>query len=63
MSSYGVHRVERVELRDIRILSDGTPCRCIYITDRDGNRHDITLFANSTDPDALRFGIEKETAE
>ena len=60
MSSYVLHRVTRVELREIRILQDGTPCQHIYITDRDGNRHDVTLFADGTDADALRFDIKKE---
>ena len=63
MSSYALHHVTRVELRDIRILQDGTPCRHIYVFDRDGNRHDITLFGDSTDADALRFDLEKETTE
>ena len=63
MSSYALHHVTRVELRDIRILQDGTPCRHIYITDRDGNRHDITLIADGKSADALRFDLEKETTE
>jgi hypothetical protein len=50
-------------LREIRTLPDGTPSRHIYITDRDGQRHEITLFANGTDADTLRFDVEKETAE
>jgi hypothetical protein len=61
VTSYGIHWVTRVELREIRILPDGTPSRRICITDRNGNYHDITLFA--TDADALRFDIEKEIAE
>ena len=63
MTSYGIHWVTRVKLCEIRILPDGTPSRHIYITDRNGNHHDITLFANSTDVDALRFDVEKETTE
>ena len=63
MTFYGIHWVTRVELREIRTLPDGTPSRAIHITDRDGRRHDITLFANGTDADALRFDIEKETTE
>jgi hypothetical protein len=59
VTSYGTHWVTRVELREILILPDGTPVRRICITDRDGNCHDITLFANGTDADALRFDIEK----
>ena len=63
MTFYGIHWVARVELREIRTLPCGTPSRAIYITDRDGQRHEITLFANGTDADALRFDIEKETTE
>ena len=63
MTFYGIHWVTRVELRKIRTLPCGTPSRVIHITDRDGQRHEITLFANGTDADALRFDIEKEAAE
>ena len=63
MTSYGIHGVTRVELREIRILLDGTPSRHIYITDCGCRRHDIMLFANGTDADALRFDIEKEATK
>ena len=62
MTSHNIHGVTRIELRDVRNLPDGGVYRTICIFDRNGDRHDISLFAD-TDADALRFDIEKETAE
>ena len=61
MTSFNLHGITRIELRDIRTLPDGGLYRTICLFDRDGNRHDISLFADSAD--ALRFDVEKETAE
>lgn len=61
MTSHNIHGVTRIELRDIRNLPDGGVYRTICLFDRDGNRHDVSLFADSAD--ALRFDLEKETTE
>ena len=61
MTSHNIHGVTRIELRDIRTLPDGGFYRTICITGRDGDRHDVSLFADSAD--ALRFDLEKEIAE
>ena len=61
MTSHNIHACSRIELRDIRTLPDGGFYRTICIFSRDGDRHDVSLFADSAD--ALRFDVEKETAE
>ena len=60
VTSFNIHGITRVELRDIHPLFDGGFYRTICIFDRDGNRHDVSLFAASAD--VLRFETEKETA-
>jgi len=62
MISINIHGVRRVELRDVSSLPNGGFYRSIWIVDRDGIRHDVSMFAD-TDADALRFDIQKETAE
>jgi hypothetical protein len=61
VTSHNIHGVTRIELRDIVTLPDGSFYRTICIFSRDGDRHDISMFADSAD--ALRFDVEKETAE
>ena len=61
MTSHNIHGVTRIELRDIRTLPDGGFYRTICIFSRDGDRHDISLFADVAD--VLSFNVEKETAE
>ena len=61
MTSFNLHGITRIKLRDARALPDGGFYRTICLFDRDGNRHDISLFADVAD--ALRFDAEKETAE
>lgn len=61
MTSHNIHACSRIELRDIRALPDGGFYRTICIFSRDGDRHDVSLFADSAD--ALRLDAEKETAE
>ena len=61
MTSHHLHGITRIELRDARALPDGGSYRTICLFDRDGNRHDISLFADVAD--ALRFDAEKEAAE
>ena len=58
MTSFNLHGITRIELRDIRTLPDGGFYRTICIFSRDGDRHDISMFADSAD--ALRFDMEKE---
>ena len=60
MTSFNLHGITRIELRDARALPDGGFYRTICLFDRDGNRHDVSLFAASAD--VLRFETEKETA-
>jgi hypothetical protein len=62
VTSFNIHGITRIELRDICNLPDGGIYRTIRIFDRNNDRHDVSLFADSTDTDALRFDIEKETA-
>ena len=62
MISINIHGVRRVELRDVRSLPNGGFYRSIWIVDRDGILHVVSMFADS-DADELRFDIEKETAE
>ena len=61
MTSFNLHGITRIELRDARALPDGGFYRTICLFDRDGNRHDISMFAESAD--VLRFDTEKEVAE
>lgn len=61
MTSFNLHGITRIELRDARALPDGGFYRTIRLFDRDGNRHDISMFADVAD--ALRFEVEKEAAE
>ena len=61
MTSFNLHGITRVELRDARALPDGGFYRTICLFDRDGNRHDISMFADVAD--VLRFDAEKEVAE
>ena len=61
MTSFNLHGITRIELRDARALPDGGFSRTICLFDRDGNRHDISMFADSAD--VLRFDAEKETTE
>ena len=61
MTSFNLHGITRIELRDARALPDGGFYRTICLFDRDGNRHDISLFADVAD--VLRFDAEKEVAE
>ena len=61
MTSFNIHGITRIELRDARALPDGGFYRTIWLFDRDGNRHDISLFADVAD--VLSFDIEKETTE
>jgi hypothetical protein len=61
MTSFNLHGITRIELRDARALPDGGFYRTICLFDRDGNRHDISLFADVAD--VLSFDAEKETAE
>lgn len=61
MTSFNLHGITRIELRDARALPDGGFYRTICLFDRDGNRHDISLFADVAD--VLRFDAEKETTE
>ena len=61
MTSFNLHGITRIELRDARALPDGGFYRTICLFDRDGNRHDISLFADVAD--VLRFDAKKETAE
>ena len=61
MTSFNLHGIARIELRDARALPDGGFYRTICLFDRDGNRHDISLFADVAD--VLRFDVEKEAAE
>ena len=58
MTSFNLHGITRIELRDARALPDGGFYRTICIFSRDGDRHDISMFADSAD--ALRFDMEKE---
>ena len=61
MTSFNLHGITRIELRDARALPDGGFYRTICLFDRDGNRHDISMFADVAD--VLRFDAEKEVAE
>ena len=61
MTSHNIHGVTQIELREIYTVPNGGFYRTIYIFGRDGNRHDISMFADSAD--VLRFDAEKETAE
>ena len=60
MTSFNIHGITRIELRDARALPDGGFYRTICLFDRDGNRHDVSLFAENAD--ALQFDTEKEVA-
>ena len=60
MTSHNIHGVTQIELREIYTVPNGGFYRTICIFDRDGNRHDVSLFAASAD--VLRFETEKETA-
>lgn len=61
MTSHNLHGITRIELRDIRTVPDCGFYRTICIFSRDGDRHDISLFADVAD--VLRFDAEKEAAE
>ena len=60
MTSYSIHRVVRVEVRDASLLSCNVYVRHISVFDADGNKHDITLFAPDADASKLRIGAEEQ---
>jgi hypothetical protein len=53
MAEFSVHRVVKIELSAIR-EHDSFSTRTITITDDKGNQHEVSLFSNSEDEDALK---------
>lgn len=39
-------RVTKIEIRSIDVLVDNAVCRDIILTDKDGNEHQVVLFAD-----------------
>jgi hypothetical protein len=53
MAVFSVHKVVKIELSAIR-EHDTFSTRTIIITDEQGNQHEVSMFSNSDDEDALK---------